>query len=99
MSLRGFRYLAVAEAISFLLLLLVAIPLSATGVTEWGVHIMGALHGLLFIAYLSFAISLARPAGWSAIQTSLILAASMIPFGGFVVDWWLLRRHGDAARA
>ncbi len=99
MSLRGFRYLAVAEAISYLLLLFVAIPLSAAGVTEWGVHIMGAVHGLLFIAYLSFAISLARPAGWSVLQTALILLASMVPFGGFVVDWWLLRHHGDAARA
>ena len=93
MTLRNFRYLAVAEAISFLLLLGVAIPLQATGVTEWGVHIMGAVHGLLFIAYLSFAISLYKPAGWTLWQGFWILAGSVIPFGGFAVDWWLARKH------
>lgn len=98
MSLRGFRYLAIAEAISYLLLLGVAIPLKANDVTAWGVHIMGGLHGLLFIAYLAFAISLVRPAGWTIWQAFWILAASMIPLGGFAVDWWLLRHHGDAAR-
>jgi integral membrane protein len=93
MTIRNFRYLAIAEAISFLLLLGVAIPLKQAGVTEWGVHIMGSLHGLLFIAYLAFAISLVKPAGWSHLQTFWILIASMIPFGGFVVDWWLLKNQ------
>lgn len=95
MTLRQFRYLAVAEAISLLLLFGVAIPLASAGVTEWGVHIVGAVHGLLFIAYLSFAISLMRPAGWSHFQTFWILAASIIPFGGFVVDWWLIKRSSQ----
>jgi integral membrane protein len=99
MTLRNFRYLAVAEAISFLLLLGVAIPLKSAGVTEWGVHIMGGVHGLLFIAYLAFAISLMKPAGWSYWQTFWILAASMIPFGGFVVDWWLARNHPEELAA
>ncbi|MFT4048250.1 MAG: DUF3817 domain-containing protein [Solirubrobacterales bacterium] len=93
MSLRGFRYLAVAEAISYLLLAFVAIPLKAADVTPWGVHVMGAVHGLLFIAYLSFAIALIGPAGWTKLQTTLILLASMVPFGGFVVDWWLANRY------
>jgi integral membrane protein len=93
MTLRNFRYLAVTEAISFLLLLGVAVPLKATGVTEWGVHIMGSVHGLLFIAYLAFATSLMKPAGWSYLQTFWILVAAMIPFGGFVVDWWILKNE------
>jgi integral membrane protein len=93
MTVRNFRYLAIAEAISFLLLLGVAMPLKYADVTEWGVHIMGSIHGLLFIAYLAFAISLMKPAGWSYWQTFWILAASMIPFGGFVVDWWLAKNQ------
>jgi integral membrane protein len=94
MTLRNFRYLAVAEAISFLLLF-AGIALKQAEVTEWGVHIMGSIHGLLFIAYLAFAISLMKPAGWTYLQTFWILAASMIPFGGFVVDWWLARNFPD----
>jgi integral membrane protein len=92
-TLRNFRYLAVAEAISLLLLFGVAIPLKAADVTEWGVHIMCSIHGLLFIAYLAFAISLKKPAGWTWFQTFWILAGSVIPFGGFVVDWWLLKNQ------
>ena len=98
MTLRNFRYLAVAEAISFLLLF-GGIALKQAEVTEWGVHIMGSIHGLLFIAYLAFAISLMRPAGWTLWQTFWILAASMIPFGGFVVDWWLGRVHPEELAA
>jgi integral membrane protein len=88
MTLRNFRYLAAAEATSYLLLF-AGIALKAADVTEWGVHIMGSKHGLLFIAYLAFAISLCKPAGWTLVQTFLILAGSVIPLGGYVVDWWL----------
>jgi integral membrane protein len=98
MTLRNFRYLAVAEAISFLLLF-VGVGLKRAEVTEWGVHIMGSVHGLLFIAYLAFAISLRKPAGWSFTATFWILAGAVIPFGGFVVDWWLGRNHPEELAA
>ena len=94
MTLRNFRYLAVAEAISFLLLI-GGSALKRADVTEWGVHIMGSVHGLLFIAYLAFAISLRKPAGWSLLVTFWILVGAMIPFGGFVVDWWLGRNEEE----
>jgi integral membrane protein len=94
MTLRNFRYLAVAEATSFLLLF-VGVALKQAEVTEWGVHIMGSIHGLLFIAYLAFAIALRKPAGWTFTQTFWILAGSVVPFGGFVVDWWLGKNHPD----
>lgn len=93
--MRNFRYVAVAEAISFLVLLAVAMPLKYTGVTEWGVHILGPIHGVLFIGYIAFALGLMKPAGWTLTQIFWILVGAMVPFGGFVVDGWIARNYPD----
>ena len=98
MTIRNFRYLAVAEAISFLVLL-VGSGLKRAEVTELGVTIVGPLHGLLFIAYVAVAIGLRKPAGWSYLATFWILVGAMVPFGGLVVDWWLARNHADELAA
>lgn len=92
MTIRNFRHLAIAEAISFLVLLLGS-GLKRADVTPWGVHIMGPVHGILFIAYVAFAIGLRKPAGWNYLATFWILVGAVVPFGGFVVDWWLARKH------
>ena len=92
MTLRSFRYVALTEATTFLLLL-VASVVKNTGGTEIGVQILGPIHGLLFIAYVAIALQLRAPEGWTAKQTVWILIGAVLPFGGYVVDWWLLRRE------
>jgi integral membrane protein len=98
MTVRNFRYLAIAEAISFLVLL-AGSGLKRADVTELGVSIMGPIHGILFVAYAAFALSLRKPAGWSYQATFWILVGAVVPFGGFVVDWWLARNHTDELAA
>jgi integral membrane protein len=88
MTIRNFRYLALAEAISFLILIVFSV-IKNTGGSEVGVQILGPLHGLLFIGYLAMAFGLREPAGWSNKVTFWILVGAVLPFGGFVVDWWL----------
>lgn len=92
MSLRSFRYVALAEATTFLALL-VASFIKNTGGSEIGVKILGPIHGLLFIAYVVMALQLRQEAGWTGKQTFWILVGAVLPFGGYVVDWWLLRRE------
>ena len=97
MTIRNFRYLAVAEAISFLVLI-VASVIKNTGGSELGVQILGPLHGLLFIGYIAMVFGLMKPAGWSPKVTFWIVVGAIVPFGGFVVDWWLARNApADAA--
>jgi integral membrane protein len=91
-TLRNFRHIALAEATTFLALL-VASVLKNTGGSELGVQILGPIHGLLFILYVVFALQLREPEGWSGKQTIGILIGAVLPFGGYVVDWWLLRRE------
>ena len=86
-SIKTFRYVALAEATSFLVLLVFAFVVHSEG----GVNVMGPLHGTLFLAYVALAIAVARQAGWSVQQTLGVLIGAVLPFGGFVVDRWLAR--------
>ena len=93
------RYIALTEATSFLALL-VASYVKRTGGGEMGVHILGPIHGALFVLYVIVALNLRADAGWSAKTTFWILVGAVVPFGGYVVDWWLVResrRTGEAS--
>ncbi len=92
MTLRNFRYVALVEATTFLALL-IASAIKNTGGSETGVQILGPIHGLLFIAYVVVALQLRVPEGWTGKQTAWILVGAVLPFGGYVVDWWLLQRE------
>jgi len=88
---RSFRITALAEAASFLALL-VATYVKYGRDEPAGVQILGPVHGLLFVAYVVLALKLAPRAGWRARTTLWVLAGAVLPFGGFVVDRWLARR-------
>jgi len=84
------RYIAFAEATSFLALL-VASLVKRTGGEEIGVQILGPIHGLLFIAYVVVALNIRHDLGWNGRTTFWVLVGAVVPFGGYVVDWRLLR--------
>lgn len=82
-SIHNFRHVALAEATSFLILLVCSF--AARG----GVPILGPIHGLLFLSYVGLALLVRTPARWSNKTTLLVLVGAVLPFGGFVVDRWL----------
>lgn len=86
------RYIALAEATSFILLLIASV-IKRTGGSEVGVQVLGPIHGLLFIAYVWIALAIRSDMGWSGKTTFWILVGAVVPFGGYVVDWWLLREQ------
>ena len=92
---RRFRITALAEAASFLALL-VATYVKYGHDQEIGVQILGPVHGVLFLAYVVLALLLASEAGWSRGTTALVLLGAALPFGGFVVDRWMARRPAGA---
>lgn len=94
------RYIALTEATSFIALLIASF-VKRTGGSELGVQILGPIHGGLFILYVIVALNLRSDAGWSARTTFWILVGAVVPFGGYVVDWWLVReaRRAEAASA
>ena len=92
--MKAMRYVALAEATSFLALL-VASFLKHQDKGETGVQILGPIHGALFIAYVILALRLRPEQGWSNKVTFWILAGAVLPFGGYVVDWWLARNERE----
>jgi integral membrane protein len=89
-SIKTFRYVALAEATTFLILLVFSV-IKHSGDFDGGVTVMGPIHGMLFLAYVVIALSVRDPAGWTGKQTLAVLAGAVLPFGGFVVDRWLGR--------
>lgn len=84
------RYIAFAEATSFLALL-VASFVKRTDGGEVGVHILGPIHGALFLLYIFVALNIRHDLGWSGRTTFWVLVGAVVPFGGYIVDWRLLR--------
>ena len=84
MSIQNFRYVALVEATSFLILLVAtALKYGADGPDL--APILGPIHGVLFLAYVYMALSLREDAGWDSPTTVGVLAEAVIPFSGFVV--------------
>ena len=80
------QLLALAEGISFLLLLFVAMPLKYLGSNEALVRLLGPIHGTLFLLYV-LVVFLAIPTlRWSPLRIIMALVASVLPFGTLAID-------------
>ncbi|HAQ57990.1 MAG TPA: hypothetical protein DEA16_04330 [Opitutae bacterium] len=93
-TLSRLRSVGIFEAISFLLLLGIAMPLKyAFGQPEM-VQIIGMAHGVLWILYVGLAVLGQLDYKWPLKTTVLLLIASMLPFGPIVADVKLLKKVG-----
>ncbi len=90
MSVRLLGYVAIAEAVSFLLLLL-AMAVKYGADEPIGVEILGPIHGVLFLAFVALAVAVAATLRWSWRRTAVVLASAVIPVTGYVVGHRLLR--------
>ena len=76
----AFRVVAVAEALSWLGLLIGMFVKYVPETTELGVKVFGPIHGAVFVAYVVVALLTARVLRWSLGTTVLALLASVPPF-------------------
>ena len=86
-----FRIVAMLEGVSYVMLIFIAVPLKYFSGDSQYVELLGMPHGLLFIAYLLLAYLLKDSENWSLKDLSIIIIASIIPFGTFYIDWKYLR--------
>ena len=86
-----FRIVAVAEALSWLGLLIGMYVKYVPETTELGVKIFGPIHGGVFVAYVVVAVLTARALRWSAGTTLLALLASVPPLGSVWFERWASR--------
>jgi integral membrane protein len=81
-----FRHVAIAEGISYITLLGVAMPMKYMFDMPLAVRVVGWIHGLLFIAYLAAGHRAATHAQWESKFRLWAIVASLIPFATFVLE-------------
>lgn len=97
--LHWFRRIGILEGISYLLLLLVAMPLKYMAGEPLMVRIVGMAHGILFIIYVLMAFLAHGRFQWGWTRTFWLVFASVMPFGPFVADAKILREQEAKEKA
>lgn len=85
-QLHRFRMVGIAEGISFLVLLLIAMPLKYIFKIPEAVKFTGWVHGALFVAYLWFAFEIFGLLKKSFIWFIKAVIAAFVPLGTFLFD-------------
>ncbi len=85
-KIRALRLIGISEGISFLVLLLIAMPLKYYFDFPLAVRWVGLAHGVLFIAYVVIVLASIRLMKWTWLQVAINLVASLLPFGTLFLD-------------
>ena len=80
------RATGLAEGVSFLVLLLVAMPLKYFAGLPAAVKVVGWAHGVLFIAFVAVLLYTTVVARWPLSRAGLVFVAALLPFGPFLID-------------
>ncbi|MDC0714786.1 DUF3817 domain-containing protein [Stigmatella sp. ncwal1] len=86
-----FRAVALAEGLSFIVLLFIAMPLKYFAGMPLAVKYTGLVHGLLFVVYLLVLLEAGITYRWPLFRWVGAFGASLVPFGVFVLDARLRR--------
>ncbi|MEU7590576.1 DUF3817 domain-containing protein [Micromonospora sp. NPDC049230] len=89
---RLFVAAAIAEACSWLALLVGMLVKYGPPGNELGVKIFGPIHGGLFVAYVVLTLAVARLHRWSLLATAVALVSAVPPFATVVYERWARRR-------
>lgn len=87
----AFRIVAVAEALSWIGLLVGMFVKYVPETSELGVQVFGPVHGGIFVAYVVVALVAARALRWSIGTTLLALLASVPPLATIWFERWATR--------
>jgi integral membrane protein len=87
-----FRRVAIAEAVTWALLLFGMFLKYGSETTEAGVRVGGMLHGVVFVAFCVTTVVVAVDQRWSFGRTLLGLVSAVPPFATVLFDWYAEHR-------
>ena len=85
-----FRAAAIAEAVTWTLLIVALIVRAATGFAL-GVTVAGGIHGFVFLAYGATAVLVAVNQRWRPRVAAVAIVSAVIPYATIPVELWLSR--------
>ena len=86
LSIKVFKIISTLEAVSFLILLGIAMPLKYIWELPQLVQVVGMAHGVLFLLYIAFAVYVSQLLNWSVKKLFIAVLCSVVPFGPFYVE-------------
>ncbi|MDR2221710.1 MAG: DUF3817 domain-containing protein [Flavobacteriaceae bacterium] len=89
--LKLFKFIALLEGLSLLLLFFVAMPMKYLADMPFLIRPVGTAHGVLFIAYIVFATVIKGDMKWTVKDYLLVCVASIVPFGTFYMEAKMLK--------
>ncbi len=84
--IKAFKILSYLEAISFLVLLGIAMPLKYMYDMPEYVRVVGMAHGILFVLYIIGAYYMYEKLNWKFKTFMVVVLCSVLPFGPFYAD-------------
>jgi len=84
--IRDLRVIGITEGISFLVLLLIAMPMKYIYGNPLPVKYTGWAHGVLFMAYIFAVLRAAYALKWNLKRIALFMIASFLPLATFILD-------------
>jgi integral membrane protein len=96
-AIESLRRVGKLEAISFLVLLGIAMPLKYIAHWPLAVKVVGWAHGVLFVWFLISLWRARRQAHLPWAQTLAVFVAALVPFGPFLIDRRLARAAASRA--
>lgn len=83
-----FKYTAISEGISFLILLINMLFIKPSNMDLYKTLLfpIGMAHGILFIGYVILAVLIKKEQNWSLKDFFVVQLASFIPFGTFYIE-------------
>ena len=80
------RTVALLEAVSYLALLFIAMPLKYAWGMPAAVKIIGSIHGGLFVVFCFALLRVLNNTSWPFSRAALVFVASFLPFVPFFID-------------
>ena len=91
------RLIGIAEGLSLLVLLGIAMPLKYLANQPEAVKITGWIHGVLFVAFVVAVLVMYYERNWPFKKVVLAFIAAFLPFGTFVFDAHLKKEEQKRA--
>lgn len=85
-ALGRFRLVSLAEGLSYILLLGVAMPLKYIAGLPQAVRVLGSLHGALFVLFVLALVAAMRERGWGLTRALWFAFLSTLPLGALRIE-------------
>lgn len=91
-SIGRLRIISIVEALSYLVLIGIAMPLKYIWGEPQAVKVVGMIHGILFCIFCAALLNAKLAQKWNLVAPFWIFMASLVPFAPIWVELWLKKQ-------